>query len=106
MNNEQMENEGNSLDFNKEMLNIMYKNQERQEGWFLIGGLLLILLILLFLTNQNKNEYNMRATFPNTTSAIQTNVVQDKLYITNGQNGTISVVDIKTDQVKMVLPFC
>ncbi|HHL0973863.1 TPA: hypothetical protein ACQUHP_005548 [Bacillus cereus] len=109
MANDQTKNKANTVDLNIDISNAGHSNQERDGIWLIFGGLLLILLILFFVINKEEKTYNVGSVplglFSNTPSAVQTNVVQDKLYVTNGQNGTISVVDSKTDQVKVVLPF-
>ncbi|PGS69039.1 hypothetical protein COC69_26185 [Bacillus cereus] len=69
-------------------------------------GILIIIVILFCLTRQDYSAYS--SYIPTAQSAVlpvQLSLIQDKLYLVNGNTDVVSVVDTQTDQLKMMLPF-
>ncbi|PEN86068.1 hypothetical protein CN553_26110 [Bacillus cereus] len=73
--------------------------------WLFLWSILIIVFVLIFIIRKDTSVSTspMPIFLPN---GVQTNLHQDKLYITNGTTGLVSVVDTKTDQLKTILPFC
>ncbi|MHA4119436.1 hypothetical protein ACX16J_28765 [Bacillus cereus] len=113
----QIETEETPSTVSSQVVNVTYDKPERNDTWWCWGaGILLIVLLLIWILGIQQIQYSMGvASLPqnvgqvsqNITAAnqVQTNVVADQLYITNGQTKMVSVVDSKTNQVKTVIPF-
>ncbi|PEF61514.1 hypothetical protein [Bacillus cereus] len=77
-------------------------------SWLLMWIVLIIVFVLLVIIGKGTDVYSptIPMFFPNKSmNGVQTNINQDKLYITNGNTGILSIVDTKTDQLKSILPF-
>lgn len=97
-----------------QVVNVMYEKPERNNTWWCWGvGILLILLLFVWILGVQQVPISTTSIPQNIgllsqgmiANQVQTNVVGEQLYITNGQTKMVSVVDSKTNQVKTVIPF-
>lgn len=68
-----------------QVVNVTYKKPEKEYNWLWLGGLVLILFVLLWIIGiNNVIQYQVgKLTAPQVNNQIQTNIVEDHLYITN-----------------------
>lgn len=98
-----------------QVVNVTYEKSEKNDTWFWGIGILLIVFLLLLVLGMQQIQYptgvisvpqNIGSISQGVTSnGVQTHVVADQLYITNGQTKMVSVVDSKTNQLKTMIPF-